>query len=45
MNQFDLGSILDELHEKEFSEFCNVPMHHFFYKASQGNEEIIQFWM
>ena len=29
MNQFDLGSILDELHEKEFSEFCNVPMHHF----------------
>lgn len=45
MNQFDLGSILDELHEKEFSRILQCSYASFFYKASQGNEEIIQFWM
>lgn len=29
MNQFDLGTILDELHEREFAEFRSAPAHHF----------------
>lgn len=40
MSQSDLGNILDELHEKEFSEFRNAPSHHFSMKHRRAMKQI-----
>lgn len=41
MSQFDLGTILDELHEKEFSEFRNAPAHHFSIRHRRAMKKIL----